>query len=319
MGTGFLLDDGTIVTAAHVVDDALSISAQSIEGETTEAFVSYRWPEQDLAVLNLQDPIGSESFALAAESPSPGSPISLLGYPLGTYSLQITQGIVKGLGEVFEADGGGTRRLNVTDAAGNGGNSGGPVVDTDGQVVGVFTEVGLDDDAEGNTVRAEGTGYFVPVEDLRAELDTVGEQASAVDPCATGEEDQEPEMQSGLVLEPETDPLAATVGQLLYTHGLAINQGRYDAAFSQFTSREQRALGGLDEWTSGVEKAFWDGIDVLSAKKTEAGATARVALRTTDFLAFDEYECSVLALDYTLVWGDGGLLIDQVKGTRSDC
>lgn len=324
MGTGFLLDDGHVVTAAHVANGAQAISAQTEEGETADALVVDVFPDHDLAVLELTEPLGGEPFQLASRVPERGSPIAIVGYPLGSYTLQISQGIVKGLDERIAGEDGTIERAHVTDAAGNGGNSGGPVLDEDGSVVGVFTAVGLaaSDSVPSATVRAEGTGFFIPVDDLSSDLAALEADDSPDTACSSDDvippEDNPPDEGDALEISDEADPLEAIVGQVLFTHGTLINEGSFPAAFESFTPREQQELGGLDAWTQGVAGSTWRSIDVQSASDEESGVSAKVLLKTEDIMD-DEVICRAFALTYTFTWEEEGLLIDRASGRATGC
>ncbi len=162
-GSGFLIDgDGHVVTNAHVVGDATTLVV-AIGGRRVGAHVRGVEPSVDLAVLDLDAPAGDVrplSFADAGDL-RVGDPVVAIGAPFGLQG-SLSSGIVSGLRRQIDSPNGfAITGVIQTDAALNPGNSGGPLLDLSGRVVGVATQIAT----EGG--RNEGIGFAVPADVVR--------------------------------------------------------------------------------------------------------------------------------------------------------
>ncbi|MEY9933428.1 serine protease Do [Catenulispora sp. GP43] len=150
-GSGFVLDDARhVVTNNHVVDQQEGFAwTAAIHGYPTQPIrILGRDPLTDLAVVELSEPHES-ALALRDRPVRLGEFVLAMGNPLGDYPESVSVGIVSGLSRQLQAaqHERPLQRLIQTDAAVNPGNSGGPLVDLDGAVVGVNTMIR--DDAQG--------------------------------------------------------------------------------------------------------------------------------------------------------------------------
>lgn len=138
IGSGFVFDDTHLVTNEHVVSGASAVELQFVDEQWREAEVVGTDVHSDLAVLRVEDlPADVDPIALAEDDPVVGQEVLALGNPLGL-DASVSQGIVSGVDRALESPTGFSVPATIqTDAPVNPGNSGGPLVDLDGEVVGV--------------------------------------------------------------------------------------------------------------------------------------------------------------------------------------
>ena len=164
-GTGIILDaDGHILTNAHVVAGASSVTV-NIDGEARTADVLGGDSAQDVAVLRLDDPSGIVPATLASDDVAVGDQVVAIGNALALEgSPTVTQGIISALDRSIDTQNGQLTGLIQTDAAISSGNSGGPLVNGDGEVVGVNTAVAR----SGGSVAASNIGFVIPIDQAMA-------------------------------------------------------------------------------------------------------------------------------------------------------
>lgn len=171
-GSGFVVAaDGRIVTNEHVVRDAETVQVRLFGGELLSAEVVASDPTRDLAVLKV-DRDGLPAVRLGStEGVEVGDEVIAIGNALGIVGEPtVTSGIVSGLNrDITLRDGTRLVRLIQTDAAINLGNSGGPLVNAAGEVIGVNTAI----PALSSTSRgiAEGIGYAISIDHARQIID----------------------------------------------------------------------------------------------------------------------------------------------------
>jgi S1-C subfamily serine protease len=141
LGSGFFAgSEGRILTNEHVIAGGGRIEIETFDGRTAEATLVGSDPAMDLAVLEVAlDPMVAGLPVAGEDSVTPGSWVMAVGNPLGL-EFSATRGVISSV----ERGGGVWNRLGPwdflqTDAAINRGNSGGPLVDLDGRVVGICT------------------------------------------------------------------------------------------------------------------------------------------------------------------------------------
>lgn len=158
-GSGFVIDEeGHIVTNQHVVADAESVQVEFSDGTEVDAEIVGTDPSSDIAVLDVDRP-GTKLTALQFAPTGAlevGNPVIVLGSPFGLEG-SLTTGVISAVGREIQSPNGFTIENAVqTDAALNHGNSGGPVLDTQGRVVGVASQIRSDSGG------SDGVGYAVP-------------------------------------------------------------------------------------------------------------------------------------------------------------
>ena len=164
VGTGVvIIDKGIILTNLHVVSGADRISVVFSDGLQSSASITGAQPENDLAVLQANK-IPDDLIAATMRSTSdlvPGDKVLAVGFPFGI-GPSASGGVVSGLKRAFRSPEGKQEMTNLIqfDAAANPGNSGGPLVTMDGEVVGIVTAIL-------NPTPARtflGIGFAVPIE-----------------------------------------------------------------------------------------------------------------------------------------------------------
>jgi 2-alkenal reductase len=155
-GSGvFISSDGYVVTNNHVVEGARELIVIYARGGRASATLVGTAPDFDLAVLKVADSVPAvAAWGDSSELPL-GAPVIAIGSALGEYQNTVTAGVLSG----FNRDLGPLRGLLQTDAAINSGNSGGPLINLVGQIIGINTAVVRGD---GFSAAAEGLGFAIP-------------------------------------------------------------------------------------------------------------------------------------------------------------
>jgi S1-C subfamily serine protease len=168
LGSGFVYDTkGHIITNQHVIDGAEAIQVNFLDGNISSATVVGMDIYSDIAVIHV-DPETTNLHPVVLGSSSEltvGEPVAAMGNPFGL-SDTLTVGIVSSLERTLDATGG-YMIIDIIqiDAAVNPGNSGGPLVNVKGQVVGVNTAV------QSATGTFTGIGFAVPSDTVKREID----------------------------------------------------------------------------------------------------------------------------------------------------
>ena len=181
-GTGFIIsEDGMILTNKHVVlDDEADYSVILSDGRQFQAEVLAKDPLQDLAILKVSQTKTITDNGEVSFEPFPkvelgdsdeiqiGQTAIAIGYVLGRYQNTASVGIISGLGRTISASGGDFYEILEdviqTDTAINKGNSGGPLLNTRGQVIGINTAI----DLEGQSI-----GFAIPVNKVKRDIEQV--------------------------------------------------------------------------------------------------------------------------------------------------
>ena len=168
VGTGVVIvDKGLILTNLHVVQGAARLKVTFWNGQESEATLINVQPENDLAVLKAETvPDDLEAATMRSTGGlRPGDEVIAVGHPFGI-GPSVSAGVVSGLKREFRSPEGKRVLTNLIqfDAAANPGNSGGPLVTTDGHVVGIVTAIMNPTEAR----TFIGIGFAVPIENAAA-------------------------------------------------------------------------------------------------------------------------------------------------------
>jgi serine protease Do len=163
-GSGFFVSsNGYIVTNDHVIENANSIMVLLYDGNEYPAALIGRDPESDIAVIKIE---GTDWPFLSfgnSDSLRVGEQVAAIGNPLGELANSMTVGYISALNRDVNIDGVSRNKIQ-TDAAVNRGNSGGPLLNLQGEVIGVVSakSVGMD---------VEGLGFAIPSNQVKTVID----------------------------------------------------------------------------------------------------------------------------------------------------
>lgn len=187
-GTGFIISkEGVVITNRHVVpegttkvsvtlSDGTKLEDVSVIGRTSES------DSLDVAFLKINDRKGKDlSVAAIGDSSKAqvGDKVVAIGNALGRFQNTVTSGIISGYGRDLQAgdeSGGSTETLQnlfQTDTAINKGNSGGPLVNTSGEVIGINTALASD---------AQNIGFSIPINDVKSLINSVLKEGKLLRP-----------------------------------------------------------------------------------------------------------------------------------------
>jgi S1-C subfamily serine protease len=182
LGSGFVYDNqGHIITNHHVIDGATTADVTFTDGNTYSAKVIGKDPDADIAVLQITDNFSEEKVMplpiANSSSLRPGEQLISIGNPFGL-SGTITTGIVSGEGRLLPNPDTGFSIPNIiqTDAAINPGNSGGPLLNIQGQVIGMNTAI------LSRTGSYSGVGFAIPSNTIAKEVPLLIKNGTYVHP-----------------------------------------------------------------------------------------------------------------------------------------
>jgi serine protease Do len=170
-GSGFIITtDGYILTNNHVVEGATQLKVVLADGTEKPANVVSTDQFADLAVLKVEGKMPAVAKLGNSDQLKPGETVIAIGSPLGDFKNSVTVGVVSATGRSLDTGNGySMENLIQTDAAINQGNSGGPLLNLNGEVIGINTLIVRGD--SGSAV-AEGLGFAIPSNTARI----IGEQ-----------------------------------------------------------------------------------------------------------------------------------------------
>lgn len=163
-GSGFVLsEDGYVITNNHVIEGAQAILVGLYDGRELEAQLIGRDSLNDVALLKI-DAEGLSCVAVGdSDAVEVGEEVIAIGNPLGKLTFTMTAGYVSALDREVSTDGRPISMLQ-TDAAINSGNSGGPLFDMNGNIIGMTTAKYSGFSSSGTNI--EGLGFAIPIRDV---------------------------------------------------------------------------------------------------------------------------------------------------------
>ncbi len=165
-GTGFCIsDNGYIVTNFHVVDKAENLTVIDYNGREYNAKVVGSEPSNDFAIIKIDAATVSAKIGNSSDL-NVGDDIMVIGSALGELSYTFTDGIVSHLSRSVTVESGRTINMFQTNAAINNGNSGGPVYNMNGEVVGIASAKYASD-------KIEGLGFCIPIDDVKSMMSDI--------------------------------------------------------------------------------------------------------------------------------------------------
>ncbi|MDO4517241.1 MAG: trypsin-like peptidase domain-containing protein [Bacillota bacterium] len=165
-GSGFVItEDGYILTNYHVIENANSITVTFVDGKSYTATYIGGEEENDIAVIKIDAKdltpvvIGSSDDMLVGEQ------VTAIGNPLGELTFTETTGIISALNRTITMSDGRKMNMIQTDCAINSGNSGGPLFNSHGEVIGIVSAKYSSGNST-SSASVEGLGFAIPMDDV---------------------------------------------------------------------------------------------------------------------------------------------------------
>lgn len=180
-GSGVIISDqGYILTNNHVVEGAADLAVILADGQQLPASLAGTDPFSDLAVIKADGDMPAVAVLGNSDTLRPGETVIAIGSPLGEFSNTVTSGVISAVGRNLDSGSGYLlENLIQTDAAINNGNSGGPLVNLAGQVVGINTLI-VRQSNSGTVV--EGLGFAIPSNTAQAVASSIIERGYVARP-----------------------------------------------------------------------------------------------------------------------------------------
>ncbi|MBC8263437.1 MAG: trypsin-like peptidase domain-containing protein [Anaerolineales bacterium] len=275
-GSGFVYDyDGHVITNYHVVADASEIVVSFGKDKELPAEIIGIDPLNDLAVLQVDDlPEDVEPIPLGdSDALQVGQRAIAIGNPFGQFERTLTVGVVSAVNRTVKTDEDLVLRGVIqTDASINRGNSGGPLLDSSGRLIGVNSAL------FSPTGASAGVGLAIPVNKLKQVVPELIQHGRYPHPWLGIEDlgyDLYPELAQALELPVDRGLLIAQ----LYRNSPAVRAGLRGAT-EEVIYRRRRILVGGDILTAidGAPLRNWDDLDAYLQEQTEVGQTVTLTI-----------------------------------------
>lgn len=302
-GSGFLIASDLVATNAHVVAGSLDMAIDSGSDVRSGRIIGLD-EAQDLALVETDEPFDGHVFEGVGELPAVGNDVAAFGYPLGE-PLSIAAGTVSGLDRQIGDMSGAIQ----TDAAVNPGNSGGPLLEVDGDVVGVIVAKAL---------QAEGLAYAIPSTVAFPQLTQWQEDPVAIasPPCDAADGGDDSWTVRADVDHPEIDAVIDT----FQSYVTGINTGDYALAYDQWSQRLQERTS-YDDFVIEQTSSFIYGFVITGVDQPndhELAVDAGFWSEQDPAYGPQGQDCSVWSLTYRMVRVDGRWLIDGAEPNMAD-
>jgi hypothetical protein len=300
-GSGFLVDEDLVATVAHVVEGARTIALRTSD-EVIRGEVVGVDPDREVALVRAVRPLGGSILVFATESPEVTDEVAVLGYPLGQ-PLATNVGAVSGLDRRVEFESQSLSGLIQTDASVNPGNSGGPMINAAGEVVGLV---------EAKT--GEGLAYAVPA-GVAGDLVEGWAAAPVVEPPADC-----PDPTADLVTIESKHADAPALARTFHAFIEGINLGYYEDSWALLTGRRRAAYSDFESFVEAQSTStITDFVLEKASMKDETSDTAdvRFTSRQAAELGPDGQTCSQWHLRYTMRMDSGYWRIDGAENLEA--
>ena len=241
-GSGFILtSDGYILTNCHVIEDSSSVTVTTFDNQTYDARIVGYDEGNDIAVLKI-DAEGLVPVVLgSSDDLRVGDTVLTIGNPLGELTFSLTQGVVSALNREITFSSGATMALIQTDAAINSGNSGGPLFNLYGEVVGI-TNAKYSSNS-GTSASIDNIGFAIPIDQVRSIVESI--------------------IEKGYISRPYIGVSVATVTSELQSYG--IPQGAAVREVNEDSPAQAAGLKVNDVITAANGKEITSSSDLVSA------------------------------------------------------
>jgi S1-C subfamily serine protease len=274
-GSGFLWDaDGHIVTNYHVIEGAQQVEVSFGGDDSLPATVVGTDPVNDLAVIKVDSvPEGVQPVEVGTSTDlHVGQTAIVIGNPFGQFDRTMTMGIISAVNRTIETDSTVLRGVIQTDAAINRGNSGGPLLDSRGRLIGVNSAI------YSPTGTSAGVGLAIPVDKVVRVVPVLIKQGRFPHPWLGFEElgyEISPRLAQMLDLPVQSGLLIAQ----LY-RGSPADQAGMRGAQEEAIIGNRRYLVGGDILTAvdGVPVAKWEDLNAYLEEKTAVGQDITLAV-----------------------------------------